>query len=211
MCLFYFSELTCIQHLNLAELPSPSGKSRKLDGKHLEVNSFDSISDRYRPGSSRRIYRGFEDRPDMPNSPTLPGATAPYSPNASAFYRPPRSLYGRVAPYEYENIDPDSIGSVIESVQTDSSSSQHSSDAFDELLQLPSKSGVDYSVRESDLYYGRRRDDSGPSQGSSNESTDEGQSSRQTFLNWKRSTTERFKRKKAMEKSFQVMRPPRPM
>jgi hypothetical protein len=88
MCLFYFSELTCIQHLNLAELPSPSGKSRKLDGKHLEVNSFDSISDRYRPGSSRRIYRGFEDRPDMPNSPTLPGATAPYSPNASAFYRP---------------------------------------------------------------------------------------------------------------------------
>ncbi|GIC85885.1 uncharacterized protein Aud_001725 [Aspergillus udagawae] len=203
-----------VPHLNLAELPSPSGKSRKLDGKHLEVNSFDSISDRYRPGSSRRIYRGFEDCPDMPNSPTLLGATAPYSPNASAFYRPPRSLNGRVAPYEYENIDPDSIGSAIEppqSAQTDSSSSQHSSDAFDELLQLPSKSGVDYSVRESDLYYGRCRDDSEPLQESSNESTDKGQSSRQTFLNWKRSTTERFKQTKAKEKSFQVMRPPRPM
>ncbi|KAF7165048.1 hypothetical protein CNMCM5623_009400 [Aspergillus felis] len=211
---FYFSELTCVQHLNLPELPGASDERRKLDGKNLDVNSFDSISDRYRPGSSRRMYRGFEDRPDMPNSPTLPEATAPYSPDASTFYRPPRSLNGRVASYEYENADSDSIGPAIEpshSAQTDSNSSQQSSDAFDELLQLPSKSGVDYSVRESDLYYGRRRDDSGPSQESSNESTDKGQSSRQTFLNWKRSSTERFKQKKTKEKGFQVMRPPRPM
>ncbi|GIJ89435.1 hypothetical protein Asppvi_008375 [Aspergillus pseudoviridinutans] len=203
-----------VPHLTLAELPSPSDKRRKLDGKNLDVNTFDSISDRYRPGSSRRMYRGFEDRPDMPNSPTLPVATAPYSPEASTFYRPPRSLNGRVTSYEYENADSDSVGSAIESshsAQTDSNSSQHSSDAFDELLQLPSKSGVDYSVRESDLYYGRPPGVPAQSQESSNESTDKGQSSRQTFLNWKRSSTERFKPKKIKEKGFQVMRPPRPM
>ncbi|EAW19327.1 uncharacterized protein NFIA_092880 [Aspergillus fischeri NRRL 181] len=203
-----------VPHLNLADLSSPSDKRRNLDGKDLEVNSFDSISDRYRPGSSRRIYRGFESCPDMPNSPNLPEATAPYSPNTSTFYRPPRSLNARVASYEYENTNPDSISSVFESSespQTDSSSSQHSSDAFDELLQLPRKSGIDYSFRESDLYYGSRRGESGPSQESSNESPDEGQSSRQTFLNWKRSSTERFKQKKTKEKGFQVMRPPRPM
>ncbi|GIJ97959.1 hypothetical protein Aspvir_000067 [Aspergillus viridinutans] len=203
-------------HLNLAELPSPSDKRRKLDGKNLEVNSFDSISDRYRPGSSRRIYRDFEDRPDMPNFPTLPDATAPYSPNASTFYRPPRSHNGRVASHEHENADSGSIVPALESsesAQTDFNSSPHSSssDAFDELLRLPSKSGVDYSVRESDLYYGRRRDVSGPSQESLNESTDKGQSSRQTFLNWKRSSAERFKHKKTKGKGFQVMRPSRPM
>ncbi|GFF78420.1 hypothetical protein IFM60648_05209 [Aspergillus lentulus] len=203
-----------VPHLNLAELSSPSDKRRNLDGKNFEANSFDSTSDRYRPGSSRRIYRGFENRPGMPNSPDLPEATAPYSPDTSTFYRPPRSLKARVASYEYENADSDSIGSVIESsesAQTDSNASQHSSDAFDELLQLPSKSGVDYSFRESDLYYGWRRGDSGQSQeSSSNESPDEGQSSRQTFLNWKRSSAERFKHKKTKEKGFQVMRPPRP-
>lgn len=211
---YYCSELTCVQNLNLAELSSPSHKRRNLDGKSLEVNSFDGTSDRYRPGSSRRIYRGFENRPDMLNSHTLAEATAPYSPNASTFYRPPRSLNGRVASYEYENARPDSIDSVTESsesAQTDSNASQRSSDAFDELLQLPSKSGVDYSFRESDLYYGWRRGDSGQSQeSSSNESPDEGQSSRQTFLNWKRSSAERFKHKKTKEKGFQVMRPPRP-
>ncbi|KAH3229073.1 hypothetical protein LV164_007148 [Aspergillus fumigatus] len=206
--------LTGIQHFNFVELSSPSDKRRTLDGKALEVNSSDNISDRYRPGSLRRVYRGFENCPGRPNSPNMPEATAPYSPNTSTFYRPPRSLNTRVASHEYENTSRDSINSVIEScgsLQTDSSSSRYSSDAFDELLQLPRKSGVDYSFRESDLYYGSRRGESGPSHESSNESPDEGQSSRQTFLNWKRGFTGRFKQKKTKEKGFQVMRPPRPM
>jgi hypothetical protein len=169
-----------------------------------------SISDRYRPGSSRRVSGN---NPYTPNSPNLPEATAPYTPDTSKFYRPPRSHNGRVSSYEYESANSDSILSAIESTesaQTHSSSSQNSSNAFDELLQLPSKSGVDYSVRESDMYYGRRHGDPGPSQNPLTESTGEDQSSRQTFFNLKRSSAERFKLKKAKEKGFQVMRPPRP-
>ncbi|RHZ43680.1 uncharacterized protein CDV56_100195, partial [Aspergillus thermomutatus] len=201
-------------HLNLGELSSPSDKRGKLDGKNLEANPFDSVSDRYHPSSSRTAYRGFENSLYIPNSPTLPEATAPYTPDTSTFYRPPRSLHGRVASYEYENLNSDSFPSAIESIaespQTDSNSSQHSGDGFDELLQLPSKSDVDYSVRESDMYYGRRRGDSRPSQEPLTEST-EGRPSRQIFSDWKRRAAERFKYKKTTEKGFQVTRPPRPM
>ncbi|RHZ73697.1 hypothetical protein CDV55_107444 [Aspergillus turcosus] len=204
---------SAVPHLNLGELSKPSEKRRKPDGKNLDFDPFDSISDRYSVGSSHRVYRGRENNPYTSNSPTLPEATASYTPDTSTFYRPPRSHSDRVASYEYENVNSDSILSAIESAepaQTDSNSS-HSGDAFDELLQLPSKSGVDYSVRESDMYYGRRHGDSGASQNPLTEDTGADQSTRQTFFNWKRSSAERFKHKRTKEKGFQVMRPPRPM
>ncbi|KAF7117499.1 hypothetical protein CNMCM5793_006481 [Aspergillus hiratsukae] len=203
-----------VPHLSLGELSKSSDKRGRLDGKNLEDDPLDSISDRYSPGSSRRVCRGRKNNLYTPNSPTLPEAAASYTPDTSTFYRPPRSHNGRVASYEYENLNSDSILSAIESaesVPTDSNSSHNSSNAFDELLQLPRKSGVDYSVRESDMYYGRRHGDSGPSHNPLTEETGEGQSGRQTIFNLKGSSAERFKHKETKEKGFQVMRPPRPM
>lgn len=97
-----------------------------------------------------------------------------------------------------------------EDVPDEVNSASRSQDTLDELLEMPRRLNVDYSVRESDLYYGRATNDSTLSRMPSlSENVEEGQPGRRSLYEWTRTTAARLKRSQREEKGFQVMRPPR--
>jgi hypothetical protein len=86
-------------------------------------------------------------------------------------------------------------------------------DSFDELMELPIRPNVDYSMRESDLFYGKLGNGSASTPVPvSQELPEESQESRHVLREWAARAVETLKppKKKAKEKGFQVMRPPRP-
>jgi hypothetical protein len=174
-----------------------------------------------RPASAETAsYRGWsENRPATAasnNNPPLD--TKHYVTDFSAFYRPARPRnqtpvsIARVRPPTSEPRSSDVAGSGTVSGPSSPSTNQVSSrsgDSLDELLKAPSRPGVDYSVRESDSFYGRPRTNFG----------DEG-SPTPGKETWERSDAprpgvfERARRRlnepRTKEKGFQVVRPPRP-
>ncbi|KAF7585723.1 hypothetical protein BBP40_010240 [Aspergillus hancockii] len=175
--------------------------------------SFVSFPSSSRPGSSGTSFSDIEDANDIvtPFAPT-PTGVRHYVTDFSSFYRAPRPQKKlRHAETSFTSQESSSINSSGgPSVKSSSESNQvrRSQDTLDELLETPSRPYVDYSVRESDSYYGRPTSDSTSPMPISWESMDDGQSSRQILNEWTRRTVARLKPKEK-EKGFQVMRPPR--
>jgi hypothetical protein len=166
-------------------------------------------------------YRGWnENRPATAASINPPLDTKHYVTDFSAFYRPPRSRnqtpvsVARVRPPTSGPRSSDVAGSGSGSASGPSSpstnqASSRSGDSLDELLEAPSRPGVDYSVRESDSFYGRRMANFGDE-----ESPTPGKESWESSDPPRPSVFERARRRlnepRTKEKGFQVVRPPRP-
>lgn len=97
-----------------------------------------------------------------------------------------------------------------ETLCSDTNSSMESQDSFDELMEVPIRANVDYSVRESDTFYGTLANDLASPLPTSPGLAEESQQDQSTFREWAVRTMETFRRPKKKERGFQVMRPPRP-
>jgi hypothetical protein len=76
---------------------------------------------------------------------------------------------------------------------------------------MPGRPDVDYSVRESDFYYGRPTGDlTLPPTPILSASSQKEQAGKGTFHEWTHRTIARLKGSRPKEKGFQVVRPPRP-
>ncbi|KAJ5589185.1 hypothetical protein N7537_011863 [Penicillium hordei] len=83
-------------------------------------------------------------------------------------------------------------------------------DSFDEFMEVPIRPNVDYSMRESDLFYGKSGNGFASPVPISQVLPEESQESRSTLREWAVRAAEILKPpKKKKEKGFQVMRPPR--
>lgn len=224
------------QHVALTDIErvrnSTNATSSTSDGNSSihQKGSLDSFAEYTRPGSSgTSSYRGFETRISFNNyhnyamGPTsAPTNTKHYVTDFSAFYRVPRTRSGPFPPL-VETVNrwtSDSAGSPRESSGGSSFESKAanrlSRNTLDEWLDVPGPSNVDYSVRESDQFYGKPRINTAVSESSLTAGLT-GDSSgeilgREGFLqNWTSRTISRLKQtKKPKQKGFEVVRPPRP-
>jgi hypothetical protein len=156
---------------------------------------------------------------DAPESSTglflsIPNYGRNYITDFPAFYRQPRRPY---VPRTSRNYSPNTSGALKKSHEgpretlcSDTNSSTESQDSFDELMEVPIRPNVDYSVRESDAFYGTLANGLASPMPTSPELTEESQQDQSTFWGWAVRTAETFKRPKKKERGFQVMRPPRP-
>lgn len=154
---------------------------------------------------------------DTKGQPTLPSAAADadHQLDFSPFYRKPRSR--NATPLSHLDSSSQSSRSTAPSPTPTSESDPESGassqpgrkshETLDALLEASLPPDVDYSVRESDRFYGR------PVSGSANPAVKPGAagcpSSRPVHDDWRHMIPEVFKHQKK-EKGFQVARPPRP-
>ncbi|KAJ5262843.1 hypothetical protein N7524_008148 [Penicillium chrysogenum] len=179
-------------------------------GANRQKMDFARLSDSGSSVSSRTSGLPF----DAPENPASSFPSAPtqetYITDFSAFYRPPRNHHKAPA------IRSSALNNSHEEPAENSSDSHPSNpfrDSFDELMELPIRPNVDYSMRESDLFYGKLSNGSAFSPVPvSQELPEESQESRHTLREWAARAVETLKppKKKKKEKGFQVMRPPRP-
>ncbi|CAG7919252.1 unnamed protein product [Penicillium olsonii] len=134
-----------------------------------------------------------------------------YVTDFSAFYRQPRQ--SSLPPSHKET--PSSSGAskisydgVGENSCSDTSSSEPR-DSFDELMEVPIRPEVDYSVRESDAYYRVSANGLVAPTPNPAELAEETHRDRGSMRGWVARTAEMWNPPKK-EKGFQVMRPPRP-
>ncbi|KAA8646489.1 uncharacterized protein ATNIH1004_007922 [Aspergillus tanneri] len=190
--------------------------------------SFDRAASSTRPGSSG--YRGFDDCSSSSNNNNnntiTPLSSTPsvdvkhYITDLSTFYRTPRPRNApNTQPFEKTAAVGDSSSASSPRASSSNTESynesdprRHSQDILDELLEMPGRHDVDYSVRESDLYYLRPAGASmPPSTPILAENCHEDQPGGYTFPEWiRKSVPSRLKQSRKKEKGFQVMRPPRP-
>ncbi|EAW14598.1 uncharacterized protein ACLA_076380 [Aspergillus clavatus NRRL 1] len=166
------------------ELSSHSSRSVNADAKGQQRDPLSDVPDRYRLHAAA-----------LPES-------VPHTLDTSSFYRTPRARTSCGALSEIESRRSESNTSSTAS-SGDSMHTVGDSYTLDELLQRPSRSDVDYSVRESDMYYGRI----GTSPSELPRTEDETETSRETFSQWKRRAVERLRRTGNQEKGFVVIRP----
>ncbi|KAF4760844.1 hypothetical protein HAV15_008243 [Penicillium sp. str.  len=146
--------------------------------------------------------------------PTIPNYTRHYITDFSVFYRQPRHSY---APRTFHH-EPSSLSGAPEisnegprgTLCSDTISSTESPDSCDELMEDTTRPGVDYSVRESDAYYGAWAHRLSSPIPPSFKGAEESQEDQSALRDWSTWTAKMFKRPKKKEKGFQVMRPPRP-
>ncbi|KAL5044516.1 hypothetical protein BDW71DRAFT_209313 [Aspergillus fruticulosus] len=205
-------ELYCAGRLSCGSIHAPSECDPPLSLHVLSSAARDELhgeSPHSGPASATTSYRGYnKSRPNTASSSTAPIDMKHYITDFSAFYRPPRSRN-----------QPPIISTQVSPLASDSGTSDASSrsagpallgseDTLNELLELPSRPGVDYSVRESDSFYGRPRAVCSPeSPPTSVLGSFENPTPRHSFLE----RTRRYLRdSRTKEKGFQVMRPPRP-
>ncbi|KAE8373720.1 hypothetical protein BDV26DRAFT_284909 [Aspergillus bertholletiae] len=187
-------------------------------GNSPDNHSFDRLASSYRLGAAGTSIECLKESDDSvtPFSSTPPGGRH-YVTDFSSFYRSPRRrnepLTTRIV---CDSLASRSAGSPVgpissEESYNDSRPTRSSLDILDELLEVPSRPDIDYSVRESDFYYGRPNSDSTPpSTLSLSGNVGEDQPSRQMLRHWMRKTAGRLKYAKRKEKGFHVMRSPRP-
>ncbi|KAE8391728.1 hypothetical protein BDV23DRAFT_193075 [Aspergillus alliaceus] len=188
---------------------------RRFDGDGVSQPSSNTTSERHdsRPGSSSISDRGFENNDTVTDHYcSAPATTDHYITDFSAFYRAPRpraNIKQESAKHSPALVDSASETSVESCA--DSNLGPSLQDSFDELLEEPSKPGVDYSVRESDLYYGRPESQStqltAPGQLGN---LQEPQADHPTPSGWLWRAAAQLRPPQKKEKGFQVMRPPRP-
>lgn len=145
---------------------------------------------------------------------TTPNYTRHYVTDFSAFYRQPRQSYAhrtsRNGPSNRTGTHKTSHEGSGETLCSDSNLSTGSQDSFEELMEVPIRPDIDYSVRESDAYYGVSGNGLVSSTSNPPELAEESQKDQSTLRVWAVRVVENFKRPKKKEKGFQVMRPPRP-
>ncbi|KAL3451741.1 hypothetical protein BJX65DRAFT_268512 [Aspergillus insuetus] len=218
-------ELYRAVRLKLQSIRAPSDHDSAMSFRslHIPAHSTHYIeSPTSRPASAGTAsYRGWNEyRPATAASTNPPLDTKHYVTDFSVFYRPPRSRnqtpvsIARVRPPTSEPRSSDVAGSGSGSASGPSSPSTNQAssrlgDSLDELLEAPSRPGVDYSVRESDSFYGRPRanfgEEGSPTPGKEScESSDAPQP--RVFERARR----RLNEPRIKEKGFQVVRPPRP-
>ncbi|KAJ5251411.1 hypothetical protein N7489_001821 [Penicillium chrysogenum] len=195
-------------------MPDPENRTMGIVLNRMGANrqkmDFARLSDSGSSVSSRTSGLPF----DAPENPASSFPSAPtqetYITDFSAFYRPPRNHHKAPA------IRSSALNNSHEEPAENSSDSHPSNpfrDSFDELMELPIRPNVDYSMRESDLFYGKLSNGSAFSPVPvSQELPEESQESRHTLREWAARAVETLKppKKKKKEKGFQVMRPPRP-
>ncbi|KAG8422954.1 hypothetical protein J3459_009873 [Metarhizium acridum] len=150
---------------------------------------------------------------DAKQAPALPPAAtdADHQLDFSPFYRKPRSR--NATPYSRPDSSRQSSRSTVPSPTPTNESDpepgpyfqpeRQSQETLDALLEASLPPDVDYSVRESDRFYGR------PVSGSANPLVTPGAAGRPIHQDWRQMIPEIFKHQKK-EKGFQVVRPPRP-
>ncbi|KAK2591567.1 hypothetical protein QQS21_010737 [Conoideocrella luteorostrata] len=201
-------------------------KYQRNDAERTPQHSFDRLRTFHRPGLSGAASFGtLSDMSTSGHASHAPSATpvdaAHFMQDYSVFYRKPRSRnMTPTSGAESVSRTPDmteggsSLCTPSEGPSSDLQFAQHyPSDDLQELRDVLIRPGVDYSVRESDLFYGKPVHNEWPPMTSSpSEDLEEGQSSRRSFYgNWTRNFPTSVKRpKKEKEKGFQVARPPRP-
>ncbi|PLB52229.1 hypothetical protein P170DRAFT_507076 [Aspergillus steynii IBT 23096] len=215
--------------LEPARRSASSGSTSDINPSIDQKGSFDSFADYNRPGSSgTSSYRGFDTPISFNNyhnftaPPTsTPTNTKHYVTDFSAFYRAPRARSGpqslhaatgrRSTSGSFSSPADPSAHSSFES----KAANRLSRNTLDEWLDVPGRSNVDYSVRESDQFYGRPKISSAVSEASStvgltrNSSGDI--SGREALQGWARQAVSRLREpKKGKKKGFEVVRPPRP-
>ncbi|KAL2850074.1 hypothetical protein BJX68DRAFT_237296 [Aspergillus pseudodeflectus] len=157
--------------LRLQSIRAPSEPDSAMSLRSLPIRTHltrHTESPTSRPTSAGTSYRAWnENRPRTAasnNNPPL--VTKHYVTDFSAFYRAPRSRNqapgssARVRPPTSDPRASEMVGSGSVSGLFSSSTNQalaRSRDSLDELLEGPSRPGVDYSARESDSFYGRPR------------------------------------------------------
>lgn len=177
-------------------------------GANRQKMDFARLSDSGSSISSRRSGLPF----DASENPASPFPSTPtqetYITDFSAFYRPPR---------HHQKASANRSSALTNSPEpAENSSDSHPSntfrDSFDELMELPIRPNVDYSMRESDLFYGKLGNGSASSPASiSQELPEESQKNRNTMREWTARAVQTLNPpKKKKETGFQVMRPPRP-
>ncbi|CAG8900264.1 unnamed protein product [Penicillium egyptiacum] len=129
----------------------------------------------------------------------------------SAFYRQPRHRYKD--PPKRSSALNNSHEEPAENPRSHSHLSNPFQDPLDELMEVPIRPNIDYSMRESDLFYGKLGNGSASPVPIPQEPPKESQKSRNPLREWAVRAVETFnpkkKKKKKKEKGFQVMRPPR--
>ncbi|CAG8204433.1 unnamed protein product [Penicillium nalgiovense] len=193
-------------------MPDPENRTMGIFLNRMGANrqkmDFARLSDSGSSVSSRRSGLPF----DASENPASPFPSTPtqetYITDFSAFYRPPR---------HHQKASANRSSALTNSPEpAENSSDSHPSntfrDSFDELMELPIRPNVDYSMRESDLFYGKLGNGSASSPASiSQELPEESQKSRNTMREWTARAVETLNPpKKKKETGFQVMRPPRP-
>ncbi|OGM44070.1 hypothetical protein ABOM_007299 [Aspergillus bombycis] len=180
----------------------------------LDKRSIDSMASSYRLGSTGPSL----EHPEESDNSVIPFSLTPpvgrhYVTDFSSFYRSPRRR-NEPLPTTIVCASPasDSVGSpaglsLSEESYDDSRQTLTSLDILDELLEVPSRPDIDYSVRESDFYYGRLNSDStSPSTLLSSGNVDENKPSRQPLRPWTHRMVARFKYPKRKEKGFQTQK-----
>ncbi|KAH8429058.1 uncharacterized protein LDX57_006728 [Aspergillus melleus] len=206
-----------------------NGSAADNNSLALQKDSLGRFADYTRSGSSgTSSYRGIEIRTSFNNYPnhrapptSMPANTQHDATEFTDFYRAPRA---RIGPQS------SCTDSGRSSTSDDLNESAHSSDepsfeltsanrvsqnTLDEWLDVPGRLNVDYSVRESDQFYGRQK----PSDTVSESSSTMGltgivgseASGKDTLKHWTRRAVTRLKPpKKPKEKGFKVVRPAGP-
>ncbi|KAI9045908.1 uncharacterized protein KD926_005851 [Aspergillus affinis] len=203
-----------------------------LDSNSLTCpkSSSGSFTDHARPGSSgTSSYRGIEIRIGFNNYSThrAPLTSTPanieHGPTDSTeFYRAPRARIDHQYLYTEsgDSSTPDNIGAAAEAPSAEPTpelkpTNRMSQNTLDEWLNVPERVDIDYSVRESDQYYGRMNisdtvSESSSTVGLTREVGSEA-SRKDTVKDWTQRASRRLKPpKKPKEKGFQVVRPKRP-
>jgi hypothetical protein len=178
-------------------------------GENRQKRDFTRVSDSGISESSRRFGLPFNaSKSSTSSSPSTPTHERYHITDFSAFYRQPRHHYkdppNRSSALNNSHEEP------AENPCSDSHLSNSFRDSFDELMEVPIRPNVDYSMRESDLFYGKSGNDSASPVPISQALPEESQERRNTLREWAARAVETLNPpKKKKEKGFQVMRSPR--
>ncbi|KAK1144954.1 hypothetical protein N8T08_004669 [Aspergillus melleus] len=218
--------LTDVDPFRLSTNDSSTADTNSLD---RQKDSLGSFADYTRPRSSgTSSYRGIEIRTSFNNYPnhrpaptSIPANTEHDPTEFTEFYRAPRARIGpqssctdsgRSSTSDQANESAEFSGESSFELRAANRVSQNT---LDEWLDAPERLNVDYSVRESDQFYGRQKINDTVSESSSTVgltgNVGNGASGNNTLKDWTRRTATRLKPpKKPKEKGFQVVRPARP-
>ncbi|KAL4768025.1 hypothetical protein BDW60DRAFT_211414 [Aspergillus nidulans var. acristatus] len=191
---------------------SSQGSPLSLEGLFAGAGSYPASLRTSVSASYRGNHTSRPKTPSFSSSLTTPFDTRHYITDFSAFYRQPRQ----------RSQNPITVARDTDGILPTLDTTSHLSlanttlprlgykDTFDNLLNTPPRRGVDYSVRESDMFYGRPRSRSTCSLEESPSSLPQpGPATGSGILKQAR----RYLRRQAVgskEQGFQVMRPPRP-
>lgn len=189
-----------------------SSNKMKASRQKKEIPAFNQVNDPDIFGGSSLFQSDLES--STGSFLTTPNNPRHYITDFSAFYRQPRQSTtrrtSRNCPSSPTGTRKTSREGSGESLCSDSNPFTGSHYSFEELMEVPIRPDIDYSVRESDAYYGVLGNPPGLSTSTAQELTGESQQDQHILREWAVRAVGNFKRPRKKEKGFQVMRPPLP-